>query len=514
MNAIQRTLRPSVAARIRRVGALLCTLALALLLAPPALAEITEETVASPEWTIHLVHPDGQPKGLVLYLPSARGWDPTAAARARELANQGHLIAGIEWLQPTPDQTPTPAPAQVQAPALKPAPSPAEVSPACLDLGEDLARLALWIGQREKTLPPGVLPILLGEGEGAALVYGALLQSPTHRFHAAITLDFSPRWPVAVPPCRRAGLTDALMQGDRLLPAAQVPSAWFLFADAAGPAPEGETAAFARQVGNARLATGSPGAPRAPTSGETLSPLASLFQWLDPRIPDQVKLVSAQADTAGLPLVEVRAPQEDPATFAVMLSGDGGWAAIDRGVSARLAASGISTVGWDSLGYYWKARSPAEAAGDLVRIIRHYLGAWHKERVILIGFSFGAEVLPFLANGLPDDLRPRVGLAATLSLGRTAMFQFHLSDWLHVGRGADARPVLPQMQALDWTRRLCVYGEDDDSSLCPELTGLGVEVRKVPGDHHFGEDYAGIAELILAAAAGPGASAASPGTPP
>jgi type IV secretory pathway VirJ component len=435
-------------------------------------------------------------------------------ARARELADQGHLIAGIEWMHPTPDQTPAPAPAPAQAPALNPAPSPAEAPQACLDLGEDLAQLALWLGQREKTLPPDVLPILLGEGEGAALVYGALLQSPTHRFHAAVTLDFGPRWPVAVPPCRRAGLTDALIAGDRLLPAAQVPSAWFLFTDAAARADtESETAAFAKQVGNARLATGAAVAPRPPTSGETLSPLASLFQWLDPRIPDQVKLVSAQADTAGLPLVEVRAPQEDPGTFAVMLSGDGGWAAIDRGVSARLAAAGISTVGWDSLGYFWKARSPAEAAGDLARVIRHYLDAWHMERVILIGFSFGAEVLPFMANGLPDDLRPRVGLAATLSLGRTAMFQFHLSDWLDVGRGQDARPVLPQVRALDWTRRLCVYGEDDDTSLCPELTSLGVDVRKVPGDHHFDEDYAGIAELILEAAAVPGVSAASPGTP-
>jgi type IV secretory pathway VirJ component len=508
MNAIQRALRPSVAAHIRPVGALLCTLSWALLLARPTLAEITEETVASPQWTIQLVHPDGQPKGLVLYLPSARGWDPTAATRARELADQGHLIAGIEWLHPTPDQTP--APASAQAPALNPATAP----PACLNLGEDLAQLARWLGQREKNLPPDVLPTLLGEGDGAALVYGALLQSPTHRFHAAVTLDFCPRWPVPVPPCRRGGLTDALIAGDRLLPAAQVPSAWFLFADAGGPAcPEGETAAFAKQVGNARLATGAAGAPRAPTSGETLSPLASLFQWLDPRIPDQVKLASAQADTAGLPLVEVRAPQEDPGTFAVMLSGDGGWAAIDRGVSARLAAGGISTVGWDSLGYFWKVRSPAEAAGDLARVIRHYLDIWHKERVILIGFSYGAEVLPFMANGLPDDLRPRVALAATLSLGRTAMFQFHLSDWLDVGRGQDARPVLPQVRALDWTQRLCVYGEDDGASLCPELTGLGVEVRKVPGDHHFDEDYAGIAELILEAAAGAGASAVSPGTP-
>jgi type IV secretory pathway VirJ component len=501
MNAIQRAISPPVTGQGRLLGALIGTVLWALLLTRPVLAGITEETLTSPQWTVHLVHPEDPPKGLVLYLPSARGWDPKTAARARELADQGHLIAGIDWLHPTPDQTPAPAPAAAQVQAT--APSRAGAPLACLDLGEDLAQLARWLDQRE-SLPRDALPILLGEAEGAALVYGALLQSPTHRFQAAVTLNFCPRWPVALPPCRRAGLTDVLIAGDRLLPAAHVPSAWFLFTDPAGPAcPAGETAAFATQVGNARLATGAPGAPRVPTSGENLSPLAALFQWLDPSIPDQVKLVSVQADTAGLPLVEVRAPREDPDTFAVMLSGDGGWAAIDRGVSARLAADGISTVGWDSLGYFWTARSPAEAARDLTRVIRHYQDLWHKERVILIGFSYGAEVLPFMANGLPDDLRPRVKLAALLSLGRTAMFQFHLSDWLDVERGEEARPVLPQVRALDWIGRLCVYGEDDDKSLCPELTGLGVEVKKIPGDHHFDEDYAGVAELILEAAASP-----------
>ena len=474
--------RSAASDRMRLLGWLSCIL----LIARPALATLAEETIASPQWTIHLVHPQDAPKGLVLYLPSARGWDPAAASRARELADQGHLIAGIDWRPPTPERTP--------------APDQAGQPPSCLDLGEDLTRLAQWLGQRE-TLPKDALPILLGESEGAALIYGALLQSPRRRFHAAVTLDFCPRWPVAQPPCRRAELTDESLTGDRFRPAARVPNAWFAFTDAADPAcPAGATAAFVTQVGNARLATGAPGAPPAQTAGEALSPLASIFQWLDPRIPDQVGVVSAQADTAGLPLVEVRAPQEDPSTFAVMLSGDGGWAALDRGLSARLAAAGISTVGWDSLSYFWTARSPAESARDLARVIRHYLEAWHKERVILMGFSYGAEVLPFMVNGLPDDVRPRVTLAILLSVGRTAMFQFHLSDWFDVGRGADARPVLPQVQALAWTQRLCIYGEDDANSLCPDLTGQGVEVKKVPGNHHFDEDYPGVANLILEAA--------------
>ncbi|WP_295390551.1 AcvB/VirJ family lysyl-phosphatidylglycerol hydrolase [uncultured Thiodictyon sp.] len=459
---------------LRSLPALLCTL----LLARPAFAEVTQEQVASPVGTVHLVRPDGEAKGLVLYLPGARGWDAQAAATAREVAEQGHLVAGLEW--------------SGSAPA---AGQPAQ----CWDLADELDRLAHWVGARE-TLPKDALPTLLGESEGAALVYGALLQSPAHRFHAAITRGFCPRWPAVAPPCQREALTAAMVQGDRLLPATRVSAAWFLF-DGAAACPADQVAAFANQVANARVSVDR--AKPSETDGEDLSPMASFMQWLDPTIHDQIAEGAADEDIAGLPLIEVRAPQEAPKTFAVMLSGDGGWAAIDRGVSAQLAAKGISTVGWDSLSYFWKPRTPTEAAEDLAQVVRHYLAAWHKERVILIGYSFGAEVLSFMANGLPADLRPRVQVAAFLGLGRTAMFEFHLGDWLNTERGAKARPVLPQMQALGWTRGLCVYGADEEESLCPDLAGLGIKVHKVAGDHHFDDDYPKVADLILASLATP-----------
>jgi type IV secretory pathway VirJ component len=41
-------------------------------------------------------------------------------------------------------------------------------------------------------------------------------------------------------------------------------------------------------------------------------------------------------------------------------------------------------------------------------VIRQYLAAWNKSRVLLVGYSFGADTLPFIVNRLPADLRPAV----------------------------------------------------------------------------------------------------------
>ena len=133
--------------------------------------------------------------------------------------------------------------------------------------------------------------------------------------------------------------------------------------------------------------------------------------------------------SAGLPIVEVPA-QAAGDTLAVLISGDGGWAGIDKAVAAALAEQGIAVVGVDSLRYFWKERTPESTAADIDRILRHYLEAWDKKDVVLIGYSQGADILPFVVNRLPAHTRSRVRLAAMLGLGERATFEFHLANWL------------------------------------------------------------------------------------
>jgi type IV secretory pathway VirJ component len=93
---------------------------------------------------------------------------------------------------------------------------------------------------------------------------------------------------------------------------------------------------------------------------------------------------------ADLPLVELRATGTPVGSLAVMLSGDGGWASIDRDIGGALAARGVDVVGLNSLRYFWTRRTPDSATADLDRVLRHYLAAWGAERVLLLGFTRAA----------------------------------------------------------------------------------------------------------------------------
>ena len=48
-----------------------------------------------------------------------------------------------------------------------------------------------------------------------------------------------------------------------------------------------------------------------------------------------------------LPIVEVQAKDSKSTLFAVIISGDGGWAGIDREIGAALAKTGVPVAGWN-----------------------------------------------------------------------------------------------------------------------------------------------------------------------
>lgn len=203
------------------------------------------------------------------------------------------------------------------------------------------------------------------------------------------------------------------------------------------------------------------------------------------------------AGVADLPLVEVPAAGHR-GVLAILLTGDGGWAALDRDVARTLAAHDVAVVGLDSRAFLARGRTPGETAAAVARIARHYAAEWGRDSLVLVGYSRGAELLPFVVNRLPPDVRPRVALVAMLGLARGAGFHFHWIDLLRETSRPDDLPVLPELERLRGTvRMLCVYGTDETESACRDADPTLVERVAREGGHHFDGDYASLAEEIV-----------------
>ena len=440
-----------------------------------------ETTVSYGKFGRVTLYPDLSPKSeLVLFVSGDGGWNLGVVDMARSLAGLDALVAGIDipiFLD------------AMQAGGEK-----------CAYPAADFEALSKFI-QAKAGFPQYRPPILVGYSSGATLVYALLVQAPPGTFKGAMSLGFCPDLPLTKPLCRGAGLESEpgpKGKGYNFLPAPNLKAPWVAFQGAIDQVCSPSFASdYAGKVDGARLV----GLPKV---GHGFSVQRN---WMPQFKEAYQALVSAPApvqsarasDVDGLPLVEVPARGEAADdTFAVVLSGDGGWASLDRDIGDALSAAGVPVAGFDSLQYFWKRRTPDEAGRDLERVLRHYLAAWKKERVLLAGYSLGADVLPFMASRLPKDLRNRVALYALLAPSPAASFEFHLTDWLGgAGRESDL-PTLPEVRKLEGGKVLCLYGDDDKGSLCPQMDPAKVGVKMLKGGHHFGGDYKGIAAELLA----------------
>ncbi|HBG50775.1 MAG TPA: hypothetical protein DDW89_03045, partial [Gammaproteobacteria bacterium] len=170
------------------------------------------------------------------------------------------------------------------------------------------------------------------------------------------------------------------------------------------------------------------------------------------RLPQQPPIT--RLDAGQLPLIEVPAMGANAPVWALLMSGDGGWAGLDRDLSRLLAAQGVAVVGFDSLRYFWQPRTPEGLAQDLRRILTRYQTRWPDRAVILIGYSQGANVLPFAYQRLPAELQARVARLVLLGPGERAAFAFQVSQWWRKDTGD--YDVLPAARRLPGERTLCV----------------------------------------------------------
>ena len=424
---------------------------------------------------VTLYRPVGEPKQFVLFLSGDNGWEGAVDVMAGKLAAQGALVAGIDVTQLFE--------------------SLQKDGGTCVFPDGDLENLSHYV-QGYARLPTYHTPLLVGYSSGASLAYAMEAQAPAGTFLGALSLGFCVDMDLDKPLCRGEGVhftRHADKQGLDLLPSKTLAGSWIALQGARDKVcPAKPARAFAAQVSNAQFIE----LPK--VDHDYAQPKQWQTQFLgayQKLTANAVALPPPPSSLADLPLIEVRAKTAGP-TFAVLLSGDGGWAGLDKKVAAALVEKGIDVVGVDSLRYFWSKRTPQELADDLDRIVRYYAAQWRRTGVVLVGYSQGADVLPFAINRLPQASHQLMTYSVMMGLGQNASFEFHVGNWLS-DNDPDALPILPEAAKLQPHKTLCIYGADEKNSLCPQLAPASVEAYAMKGGHHFDGAYEELAKVIL-----------------
>jgi type IV secretory pathway VirJ component len=431
---------------------------------------------------ISIYRGSAEPRDVVLFLSGDGGWNLGVIAMAQRLGDQGAIVAGIDIrhylgeLEKAPDK--------------------------CVSPDVDFENLSHYL-QSRLAVKHYLQPTLVGYSSGATLVYATLAQAPDGLFKGALSLGFCPDLDLRKPLCKGSGIEAAarrsaqgVLKGVDFLPAKSLSGKWISLQgelDQVCPAPL--TQKFVSQVPGAQIVMLAKVGHGYSVEANWLPQFEAAYQQIT-AAQGAAKVAVLPAPVADLPLTIVAAAAGDVSPwFGIFLSGDGGWVGLDRGVADELANHHIPIVGWDSLKYFWSPRTAQSASADLDRVVRHFSREWGKSHVLLIGYSQGADTLPFMVNRLPAASREMVGLTTLLGLSDNAVFEFHVANWL--GNAGGGVPTAPELQRWSGSPYLCLYGADDADSACQQLTGNGGSAVRMPGGHHFGGGYADIAEQIL-----------------
>lgn len=437
-------------------------LAVALLALPPlAIAEEQPPKLSATSVPLdHIYFPKEVPKQTVFLVSNASGWGPEQEGQAEQLREAGAAVIGIDYTQYLSRLS--------------------EVDSSCIYMMSDIESLSHQI-QRLTNVSTYQPPIIAGEGDGGALVLAMVAQSPQSTISQAIAVD--PKQGIALDKILCTPASKSKNDGVTV----------YGLTDGALPAKVTVLlTAHAPSDGRSHVATLKAAHPDINVEESDSSAEMALSKALGATLTDD----NESDDQLGLPITELPA-QSQFDTLAVVYSGDGGWRDIDQEVAGELQNLGMPVVGIDALRYFWSKKTAGETAQDLAKVMNFYQAKWGTKNFILVGYSFGADILPASYNLLPENLRGAVRQISLLALSKQVDFEISVTGWLGAAGDGEAGNPVDDIAKIKPALVQCYYGEDETDDPCPTLAAKGVEVISTKGGHHFDGDYKAMAAKIV-----------------
>jgi len=372
----------------------------------------------------------------------------------------------------------------------------------CLYPASDFENLSIYI-QKKFGLKTYFKPIVVGRAEGGTLAYALIVQSPANTFKGGVALGFSSTIDLSKKFCVGSGLHSSIdvknhrvsvMTSNKLLaPFVVIPFGHNMAGQAVA------CKKFFRSMANAEVCIPE-------KSGVELGwtqSMASAIQRIqstkafggsvNATLPNVVA-----SEIADIPFVETDVSSGKSSMMALLISGDGGWTDFDQSLADKLAERGVPSVGLDTQKYFWEKKTPEETALDMEKLLLFYSKKFGRDKILLMGYSFGADVIPFVANRLSTNVKSRVVMVAMLSPDDKTDFEVTISSMLSLDMES-GYDVAPEVRKINFVPKLCFYGSDEDEKQDQELfRNQGAQIIIINGGHHYGNHYGAIISSIFA----------------
>lgn len=179
--------------------------------------------------------------------------------------------------------------------------------------------------------------------------------------------------------------------------------------------------------------------------------------------------------------------------IVVYLSGDGGFNHFSSKLCESFNKIGYEVIAVDSRKYFWSRKTPRVAAGFLSSLIERQIKGRASQLFILIGYSFGADVTPFIMNEFPQPLQKMMAGAVLISPSETTDFEVHLTDFMGMN-SKQTRPVINGINQMHSSKTLILFGSEETILPSEKIKLKNCKTEILAGGHH----YKGLTDRVAA----------------
>ena len=199
---------------------------------------------------------------------------------------------------------------------------------------------------------------------------------------------------------------------------------------------------------------------------------------------------------ADLPL-QVSLSRGNSEVLVIYITGDGGWNSFNQQMVQEIEKEDYGVVALNSRKYFWNEKSPEAFARDVEKLSNYYLEKWKKPSLIIVGYSFGADVACFLPNRVSAELQHKIKKIALISPSASTDFVIKLSDLVSDSENINRKyKVGPEINRAIFPV-ICTFGNDEEKALKNTLLkNKDITINKLPGDHRYNYDFSQLTKTI------------------
>jgi type IV secretory pathway VirJ component len=432
----------------------------------------------------------GDPAAVVLFISGDGGWNQGVVDMARIMASMDAFVVGIDIVR--------------YYAALR------KTGQECYYPASDFENLSIFI-QKKYRLPGYRKPILAGYSSGATLVYGILAQAPANTFKGGISLGFCPDIELNKPLCEGSGLKFSVIKPGQ---------SFYLSADVNLTAPikilqgmidqvcdHQQAADYFKGMKNAEIislpnvghgfSVERNWVPQFREAYRKLLESPPMFEQNRQAVPVQGEAPEELKAIGNLPVMVYPSEPDKSTPLALLISGDGGWTSWDQSLAEAMISKRIPVVALDAQKYFWDRKDPQEVTADMEHVLEYYMALWKKDRFYLVGYSFGADIVPFVATRLKEPFAGQLRKLVMLSPDPRADFEIHVADMLEMESAEDVYDVVKEVKKVKGAEILCVFGESEDPSGKLPFELPGVKISTLPGSHHYDSRFGELSDMIF-----------------